>query len=170
MRRTKVSVTHYCPNYKTEFSWVDEDKQCTTKAYCNVCKKSIDLSSVGKTALTSHAKGSKHNLKLKFQKESLKVDRFLTQNLTTEITAVVSASAQKEPSEGLSNALKDSGSMIKNFLTSDQFTRAEILWCLTTVSKLFSNRGAAEAVTMFADVFPDSEIAAKMKLQKDKIG
>ncbi|XP_033228117.1 uncharacterized protein LOC117179967 [Belonocnema kinseyi] len=78
---------------------------------------------MGKTALTSHAKGSKHGLKLKFQKESSKVDRFLTQNSTAETTAVVSASAKKGPSEGLNNALKDSGSMLKNFLTTEKKSR-----------------------------------------------
>lgn len=47
----------------------------------------------------SHVKGSKHNLKLTFQKES-SVALLLNQNSTIETTAVVSASTQKEPSEG----------------------------------------------------------------------
>lgn len=54
----------------------------------------MDLSYI---ALTSHAKGSKHNLKLKFQKKSLKIELLFIKNWTTETTAAVSASTKKKP-------------------------------------------------------------------------
>ena len=48
--------------------WLGEDQfrnrlkrgQSNTTAYCNVCKKSFDISSMGRTALRSHLKGKKH--------------------------------------------------------------------------------------------------------------
>ena len=60
--------------------------------------------------------------------------------------------------------------MFKKFLTNDEVSIAEIIWCLTTMFKHFSNRGATEAVTIFLYMFSDSEIAAKMKLQRDRMG
>lgn len=52
----------------------------------------------------------------------------------------------------------------------DSTTKAEILWCLLSVKKHYSHRGAADAVSLFPIMFEDSETAKKMKLQKTKIG
>ena len=39
--------------------WICKDK-CMNSAFCKLCEKLIDLSSMGKSALDSHAKGKKH--------------------------------------------------------------------------------------------------------------
>ena len=39
--------------------WICKEK-CMNSAFCKLCQKSIDLSTMGKSALDSHAKGKKH--------------------------------------------------------------------------------------------------------------
>ena len=45
--------------------WLRKDRKDNTKARCILCNKSIELSSSGRSALTDHAKGAKHNEALK---------------------------------------------------------------------------------------------------------
>ena len=41
-------------------AWIESDPTSQTRARCKLCRKSIDLSSMGESALGSHAKGMKH--------------------------------------------------------------------------------------------------------------
>ena len=45
-------------NYK---EWIEADPKNRHKAYCKVCKKSIDVSAMGESALKSHEAGKKHH-------------------------------------------------------------------------------------------------------------
>lgn len=60
-------------------------------------------------------------------------------------------------------------SRISSYLVSDAITKAEILWACNCVSSHSSTRSGGIAVDLFPIMFPDSHIASKMKLQKDKI-
>lgn len=44
------------PDYK---SWIQAGKM-STYAYCHLCRKDIDIKTMGESALRSHAKGQKH--------------------------------------------------------------------------------------------------------------
>lgn len=48
-------------------------------------------------------------------------------------------------------------------------TRAEIIWCLQTVWCHYSSRSSASCVSLFSYMFPDSQIASDMALQRTKI-
>lgn len=50
-----------------QYSWVKQVIQDPRKAQCTMCMKTIDLSQMGESALTSHARGAKHlkNLDIK---------------------------------------------------------------------------------------------------------
>ena len=61
-------------------------------------------------------------------------------------------------------------SAVKTFLLNEQVTRTEILWCIQTIMKHKSGRSAGDDVNLFRLMFPDSEIASKMQLQRSKIG
>ena len=45
--------------------WLHDVKDDNTSAGCKICCKKIKLSSMGKSALSDHAKGSKHLIELK---------------------------------------------------------------------------------------------------------
>ncbi len=51
----------------------------------------------------------------------------------------------------------------------DYVTRAEILWCLKIVRFHDSQNSGGEVVRLFRLMFPDLEIANKIKLQRTKI-
>lgn len=55
-----------------------------------------------------------------------------------------------------------------NFFINDEVTRAEILWALNGVMCHTSLRGNANSASLFAQMFPDSEIASRFGMQKDK--
>ncbi|KAE8737611.1 hypothetical protein FOCC_FOCC016927 [Frankliniella occidentalis] len=52
----------------------------------------------------------------------------------------------------------------------DAVTKSAIVWCLQAATRIHSNRAAADCVSLFPLMFPDSEIAQKMQLHRDKIG
>lgn len=55
------------------------------------------------------------------------------------------------------------------YSVSEGVSKAEILWCIQSVMSHKSLRVAASDVSLFPMLFPDSEIATNMRLQKDKI-
>lgn len=54
-------------------------------------------------------------------------------------------------------------------MSHENVTRAEILWTLHTVEAHNSVRSVPKSVELFPLMFTDSEIAAKMKLQRTKL-
>lgn len=57
---------------------------------------------------------------------------------------------------------------VYNFVNKDDEAKTAIIWCLHAVMRYFSYRDTA--VQCFPMMFPDSKIAAKMHLSKDKVG
>jgi hypothetical protein len=60
------------------------------------------------------------------------------------------------------------GSRVENFMVKDEVTRAEIIWALNSVMSHTSLRGSANAAHLFPLMFPDSEIASRFQMKKDK--
>lgn len=56
-----------------------------------------------------------------------------------------------------------------SMLERNNVTKAEIVWCLHIVHKHDSYRSGADAVSLFPLMFPDSEIASRLKLHRTKI-
>lgn len=59
---------------------------------------------------------------------------------------------------------------ISSFLISENVTRTEIMWCLHTIKTHNSLRAAAKSIYLFPLMFPDSQIANKIKMQRKKFG
>lgn len=109
----------------------------------------------------------------------------LTSNsLTTSSTSIATASTSTSGSTliSLSNLASTSGKDSSQFpinndsikkhqlrglismLERDNVTKAEIIWSLHLTQKHDSQRSGGEATSLFSLMFPDSEIASKMKL------
>lgn len=58
---------------------------------------------------------------------------------------------------------------ISSFLLSDSVTEAEVMWAAYCVSTHTSTRSGEKAINIFPKMFPDSNIAPKIKMHKDKI-
>lgn len=68
-----------------------------------------------------------------------------------------------------SGTQKSNKSILGNFVLKNETIKAEILWCLQQVLTHQSFRAGASSVSLFKIMFPDSNIASSMQLQRTKI-
>ncbi|XP_047990547.1 uncharacterized protein LOC125229685 [Leguminivora glycinivorella] len=156
--------------------WLEPVKNDHFSAYCKLCKKSFTLSNMGEQALSSHMKGKKHNILLSNQNKSMSLKSFYSEDkkepvskepiTTTSPDIVVESAGQVTPSHH--NNIKEKR-VIMTMLIKDEITKAEIIWCMYQVLSHSSQRSGGQAVDLFPLMFPDSDIAKKMRLQRTKI-
>ena len=129
------------------------------KAYCKLCSKAIQLSNMGKRALTSHADSKVH------KKADSKEESGITETFTNPMPPdepCSSHSIQQEvqgPSEQL----------LKAYVTGESVMRAEVLWAMKSVLSHFSFRASSDVGGLFQNMFPDSAIAKKFACSKKKV-
>ena len=138
-----------------EFSWLRKDKDLP-KARCATCKKTFQLSTAGKSAVTDHGKGQKHKKAVESRNAFFKPK--------------IQSSAQPGISKVLEN--KDSSgeqqSTVELFIANTEVVKAEIIWVLKSVVSGFSYRSSDSTPSLFSLMFPDSEIAKCFKMGKPK--
>ena len=114
------------------------------------------LSSAGRSALTDHSKGKKHMEALN------KRNTFFTLKCKKKSKSDIESSI-------VSNELcSNSQSAMQQFVVSTETIKAEIIWVLKSVFCGFCNRSRDELSDLFAEMFPDSDIAKGFKLGKTK--
>lgn len=188
--------TTYLSKWEENYPWVQPHKINRYVALCKVCRTEFSIASMGQQALKSHSEGKKHRelvgsagnnltvrsfFAVKHQAPSSSVGLVASQLQSTSsvsclvpepVTSSVAAPI-REPcattSTSTTSTIQNKGGQISSFLTKDAVTRAEALWCLETVMTHNSLRNAASCCTLFKTMFPDSDIAPGMKLQKSKI-
>lgn len=182
-----VGQTSFQNAWKLEFPWVEKDKK-SFFARCTLCKnKSFTFETMGRTALKSHAKSVKHKqledsaknsvpiasiLSVKttgstFVQESSLTTANLSITLETPVYSVSSVEVFRKENRPSDTRLAKN--LLDFYAMKDSTIEAEILWCLETVMNHTSLRSAESNVLLFQRMFPDSDIAEKMKLHKDKI-
>lgn len=195
MSLSKPSSTTFRPSYVLEFPWAKEDPRSNTSAICTWCRTTINISSMGKTALKSHSKSAKHCLNEKNREKCLTIGTFF-QNPVEKQAAVLSETSTSSsiPSVASNDQLTDPPGpsaqpptvthcpassdqqarsktpALKRFMLTESVTKSEIFWSLQIVINHISFRTAAKLAAGFGKQFPDSEIAGKIKLQRTKIG
>ena len=135
--------------------WLRKDKSDNTKGRCAICQKSIELSSSGRSALTDHAKGAKHNEELR------KVKSFFQKVKKTSQEQPVSTSST-EPE------ISTNQKTLESCVIKSEVTKAEIIWLLKTVDSGFSIRSNDDLSSMFMTMFPDSAIASQFQMARSK--
>lgn len=143
-------------------SWLVECKD--SKVFgCKKCKKyDIKLSSMGIAALKSHLDSTKHKgncavaPKALFQKCKV-ADKSRNSSKPGPSKSVVETVSPTKPTAEVRLVVDGTQKMI-----------AELMWVVHSVSSNASFRSAAVG-NFFPTMFPDSEIAQKFSLQKDKI-
>lgn len=175
-------------------TWVASVEKDSYSAYCKICLKNFALSNMGEQALTSHMGGKKHKKAQSNLQNSMSLLGFYTakepasstrnslNSLSTEQKQVIddphklSAVAGSSSARTVDSAPAQQSQSARNeprglasMLMKDTVTKAEILWCLHIVLRHDSQRSGGEAVELFPLMFPDSEIASKMRLQRTKL-
>jgi hypothetical protein len=185
MAHSKPSTTTFQPSYINEFPWVKEDPNSRTSAICTLCKSVINISGMGKTALRSHAKSSKHSLNEKNKRATLPLGFFFkvgegsassqpgtsspSTSKASDLQAKLSEELVDEPTS-LHAARETTKSVVKKYLLGEEVTKSEIFWILQIVMNHLPFRVAARCAEGFKAQFPDSEIASKIQLSRTKVG
>lgn len=173
MSCSKYSVTKYNRKYELEFSWVTEDPAFNSSARCTLCKTTISLGRMGRTALRSHAKSAKHVAAENITRKCSRVDMLFKKNGTDSSSASTSTGRPDACGADVSTPKhvghKTPPCVVKHYLLSEDVTKAEVIWCLQTVMNHSPFRSAGNFVSCFPLMFPDSQIAPKIQLQRTKI-
>ena len=161
---SKKNVTYF------QDEWLDDDRfpkwvmktHLKTHARCSIYQRDFDLSTMGVSALLSHARGKKHKDKL----TSLSKD--------SGIAIFFSCLKDKESKSGASGSSKPINAIksthIENFVVPANAIRAEILWFLKVVITHSSLWFCENLNELFQAIFSDIEIAESFKLGKTKCG
>jgi hypothetical protein len=119
------------------------------KALCRLCNTVIDITIMGKSALTSHSKGNKHQVNVK--------------NFNP-----VSSLFFKSNSPKPSSSKDTSNNKIDLMMSTLAVSHAEIRWALKVLTSHHSFRSCLNLNQLFRVMFPDSDIAKSFQLSKTK--
>lgn len=179
MAHSKPSTTIFQSSYTLQFPWVKEHPNDKFSAMCTWCKTVINITSMGRTALKSHAKSAKHVLQESNRKKCLPIGMFF-KTADNPVPGTSSSCAQQPPPLPPPAATDlqpipaqqapQPKNAIKSFVLAESVTKSEVFWCLEIVMNHIPFRVAARCAENFKVQFPDSDIAAKIQLQRTKIG
>ena len=136
------------------------------KAKCKVCRKSFELSNIGRGALSSHqikSEKDKHLLKnlsaflVKLKWKSLADNR--QDSVSNKSNDVIGETNEKNKQQATLEVVVNNSGKLK----------AEIIWTLKTVSSGYSNNSSKDISNLFYAMFPDGKIAKDMRLGVDKV-
>ena len=145
--------------YKTWLAQAPSDKNT---ARCILCKKDINISTMGVSALESHAAGKRHTDLLNERKNYKDVFFIPTQSSNANKTT-----SQKSVDSSSSCTISTRKS-INGFMASRNSIDAEILWCMNVVISHHSFNSCSDLKNIFTKMFPDSDIATQFTLGKTK--
>jgi hypothetical protein len=159
--------------------WLREVPGDSSQARCGICKKTIDLSNMGQTALMSHMKGKKHKRDL-----ALKLGTTTQQSITAfcpssnepdDTDAQPSTSTQPHDTSTAGQSAVDTNpgqasarNTMAQFVTSVDTKKAEITWILKSIMAHYSYNSSEDNGDVFRTMFPDSVIAKSYKCGSTK--
>jgi len=136
-------------------SWVTPDKD-PGRAKCRICGgKTFDISNMGEAALTSHAKGIKHQSAAASEAKSNPITGFLTTARATATPSSTSLSLAKQSS-------------ITDMVTKNEVLTAEVMWALKVANSHYSFKSSEDASLLFQRMFPKNVWSWKFGLKSWK--
>lgn len=142
-------------------SWLKPIANNKYQVYCTLCKRTVELSSLGIKALNSHAKSEGHKVSLKGLQQVQAITQFCSPSLPGPSSLQDSGCPAPATSSTTSSATHSA-------FRSTSTLKAEVLWVLNTVTKHQSYRGNEDIYELFQTMFPDSNIAKTFTCGKDK--
>ena len=168
--------TYFAAEWLDRTKYPDWDwlRSCDSKihGYCTVCDSTFELSNKGKGNVRSHAGGKRHKEKVELKKQdgNALLTNFFTRraNVVQEPAAIPPNPVPIEDLEVEPAPRPQVNLPINKFLMKENIHKAEIRFTLATTSAHISDRSSEKLADCFPSMFPDSEIASKMKIHKDK--
>ena len=121
------------------------------EACCVVCKMNFDISAMGSSALHSHAFSKNHKEFMTAHSKCGSIDLFFKKLCSSDTT----------------KAQHKTGT-VKEMLTKNDVTNAEIMWWLKVVDRHFSCNSCSDLSNLFQFMLADSEIAHQFSFGKTK--
>lgn len=161
-------------------SWLRPVKQDPYSAYCLACRRTFSLSSMGKQAVTSHAKYKNHQSSVLQMSTQPKMNTFtapLFVDTTLPVAAVANVSdagtsgtsAQVVVPLNTISARETTIPQPCSFASNEDITKAEVLWCLHSVENHFSYNSSKSLCSILRAMDPKSEILQKISLSPAKL-
>ena len=162
-------------------SWLGKDKD-TTKARCFLCGGgSFSLDNMGKQALISHAKGKKHQQKVKLS-ESVKKEQdtfgsFFVKSQPESVAApnpkldaAVILNIPEPPPQApeTSKSKSKAATLMPQMVNKADVLNAEVLWALKILTSHYSQRSCEDTDKLFKNMFPDSQMAQNFQCGRTK--
>jgi len=156
-------------------SWLDSDlfkswlckTSRDTQARCKLCKVDISLSNVGIVAIKSHMN---NKTRKKLESEQQRIKNFFSKKSEG---ALKPSDKQRDEyaldSEVSKVSSTETQSTIPHSLQGDGKLTAKMRWALKHVFCGYSDNSVKDSINTFKVMFPDSKIASKMELGKDKL-
>ena len=149
--------------------WLREKNKTT--AYCRICSKDIPVGNKGEVSIKRHAGLPPYENQGTQHKKRLPVDRNNIQLFTRKGEGSSSKlSSDQDVQITHTHAEEKKQLSISALVEKEYVADAEIRWCLNVVTSKLSQRSCDNVVDLFISMFPDSDIAKKMKLKKGKCG
>ena len=151
------------------------------KAYCKLCSKAIELSNMGKRALTSHADSQVHKKAVSLMHGATKMEQFVKtekesgadskeeSGITETFTIPMPPDEPCSSHSSQQEVQGPSEQLLKAYVTGESVMRAEVLWAVKSVLSHFSFRASSDVGGLFQNMFPDSVIAKKFACSKTKV-
>ena len=127
-----------------------------TKARCVVCKKDIDVSSMGKGAVVSHSSGTGHQKRIKIHLQSISGTlqiSFPTRGNKNDSSTTSASGSNDVPNSSAGPSHQPSTA------SANDVTESEILWALYCVEHHIPYNANEGIKSIFQRMFSDSEIA-----------
>lgn len=146
--------------------WLLPVKGNVYQGYCKICSSKFDVSHSGISCVRSHAKGSKHISRVEAlvegQQKTISFEKPGESSTVNNESEVAIPSVSKISDAGPSKE-------ITKFMLPEQVTKSEIYWALQVVLMHTSSRSGGSSSDIFKLMFPDSIIAEKFRMHKDKL-
>ena len=124
--------------------WIIKDNNAQ-RAGCKLCRKVIDISTMGTSGLRSHMRSEKHKLLVKQLSESSNISCYTVASTSHSISQpdnhcpTNSSSSQSSAASSVVGAVSN----ISSYVTRNDTLTAEIWWALKVVSSNYSFKSAA---------------------------
>lgn len=193
-RRTARGKTKYQKDWEAAYPWAKSAEGDIYSTKCVFCSCTISVDTMGRSALKSHSNGEKHKKNTKAAEGSSPLQMWVNSTnkpsiplLTTSSTTTSSSALSLPPGNSnppqlqLNSAVSNSStnmpsssnakttSRMAQYLLNETASKAEAIWAIQTVMNHSSLRASASCTPLFHLMFPDSEIAKRMTMQKDKL-
>ena len=163
--------------------WIAKDPKSVNSALCRFCKgKSIDIKTMGASALNSHMKGKRHCELVKMHehsgggilthfaaKSSTASSSFATVSSAPITPILLPTTVSSSETTSIASASTTCAATLNSFAIKEQVLKAELWWALKSASSSYSFHSSNDISFIMKKMFPSDETASKFACGETKV-